>query len=90
MITTIYRRGNLTNKRVTSRTYSGNSEVYRIFRRTETFVQVFELYHCMLDININNILWVPVVNEDILDSLKFILNLAVTTNVKSSIGKISN
>ena len=44
----------------------------------------------MLDININNILWVPVVNEDIFDSLKFILNPTVTTNVKSSVGKTSN
>ena len=44
----------------------------------------------MLDIIINVILWVPVINEDILDSFKFILNLALTTNVKSSLRKTSN
>ena len=41
----------------------------------------------MLDIIINDILWVPVIFEDILDSFKFILNIALTTNLKSSIEK---
>ena len=44
----------------------------------------------MLDIIINDILWVPVIYEDNFDSFKFILNLELTTNVKSSIRKTSN
>ena len=44
----------------------------------------------MLDIIIDDILWVPFINEDILDSLKFSLNPALTKNVKSSIRKTSN
>ena len=90
MITAIHRRGNLISKRLASRINPGKSKIYRTFRRTKDFVRVFELCHCMPDININDNLRVPVVNEDILDSLKFILNFAVTTNVKNSTGKTSN
>ena len=82
-------RGNFISKRLAGKTNPGKSEVYRTFQRTENFVHVFELCHRMLDIIINDILWVPVINEDILDSLKFILNIALTTNVKSSIRKTS-
>ena len=36
------------------------------------------------------LLWVPVIYKDIPDSSKFILNLALTTNVKSSVRRTSN
>ena len=90
MIATIHRRGNLIRKRLGSRTNLGKSEVYRTFRRTENFVHVLEVCHRILDIIANDILWVPVIYEDILGSFKFILNLVLTTNVKSSIRKTSN
>ena len=90
MITTIHRRGNLISKGLASRINPGKSKVYRKLWRTEDFVRIFELCHCMPDININDILRVPVVNKDILDCPKFILNLEVTSNVKTSIGKTSN
>ena len=77
----IHRRGNLIGKGLASRTQPGKSKVYRTLWRTEDFFRIFELSHRMPDININDILGVPVVNKDILDNFKFILNLAVTTNV---------
>ena len=71
MITMIHGRGNLICNGLASRINPGKSKIYRTLRRTEDLVRVFELSHCMSDININDILRVHVVNKVILDSLVF-------------------
>ena len=90
MIAVIHRRGNLIPKGFGSRTNPRESKIYRAFQRTKNFIRVPEFCHRILDVTVNDILWVPVIYKDILDSSKFILNLALTTNVKSSVRKTSN
>ena len=90
MITTVHRGGNLLDKGLASRTNPRKFKVNRTLRRTESFVLIFETYHCKLDIIVNDFLRKPVVNKYFFEYLEFIFNLAITADIQSSKGKISD